>query len=150
MTKQEFIYESRVLWLKAKVFFQVKMDGLRLTFAIYMADSLQKARNKRFYVLPNAQNKLIWLCNDDIKIMKRPKKVRKLINGKLREFKVYLIPPKTTHLDVMRDCLYFTPESRNNSNGITVEERNKRTANWLRYMEEYRMRRMFGSLKFKK
>jgi hypothetical protein len=132
-----------------QVFFQLKMDGLRLQFAIYMANALQKARNKRFYIIENAQGKLIWLCNDDIKEMKKPKKVRKLINGKLREFKVHMISPKATHLDIMRDCLYYTQESWNNKNGITVEERNKKTKKWLAYMERVRMDRIFGKLKLK-
>ena len=132
-----------------QVFFQLKMDGLRLQFAIYMANALQKARNKRFYVIENAQGKLIWLCNDDIKEMKKPKKVRKLINGKLRTFKFWMINPKTTHLDIMRDCLYFTADSLNNKNGITVEERNKKHKKWIAYMEKVRMDRIFGKYKLK-
>jgi hypothetical protein len=132
-----------------QVFFQLKMDGLRLQFAIYMANALQKARNKRFYVIENAQGKLIWLCNDDIKEMKKPKKVRKLINGKLRTFKFWMINPKTTHLDIMRDCLYFTADSLNNKNGITVEERNKKQKKWIAYMEKVRMDRIFGKYKLK-
>lgn len=132
-----------------QVFFQLKMDGLRLQFAIYMANALQKARNKRFYVIENAKGKLIWLCNDDIKEMKKPKKVRKLINGKLRTFKFYMLSPKVTHLDIMRDCLYFTADSLNNQNGITVEERNKKQKKWIAYMEKIRMDRIFGKYKLK-
>jgi hypothetical protein len=132
-----------------QVFFQLKMDGLRLQFAIYMANALQKARNKRFYVIENAQGKLIWLCNDDIKEMKKPKKVRKLINGKLRTFKFWMLDPKTTHQDIMRDCLYYTAESLNNKNGITVEERNKKAKKWITYMEKVRMDRIFGKYKLK-
>jgi hypothetical protein len=114
-----------------------------------MANALQKARNKRFYVIENAQGKLIWLCNDDIKEMKKPKKIRKLINGKLRTFKFWMINPKTTHLDIMRDCLYFTADSLNNKNGITVEERNKKQKKWIAYMEKVRMDRIFGKYKLK-
>jgi hypothetical protein len=132
-----------------QVFFGLKIDGLRLTFSIYMANALQKARNKRFYVIENAQGRLIWLCNDDIKEMKKPKKVRKLINGKLRTFKFWMLDPKTTHADVMRDCLYYTPESWNNKNGITVDERNKKAKKWLAYMERVRMDRIFGKYKLK-
>ena len=141
-----FLKEKAAL---AQVFFQLKMDGLRLQFAIYMANALQKARNKRFYVIENAQGKLIWLCNDDIKEMKKPKKVRKLINGKLRTFKFWMLNPKTTHLDIMRDCLYFTADSLNNKNGITVEERNKKQKKWIAYMEKVRMDRIFGKYKLK-
>lgn len=141
-----FLKEKAAL---AQVFFQLKMDGLRLQFAIYMANALQNARNKRFYVIENAQGKLIWLCNDDIKEMKKPKKVRKLINGKLRTFKFWMLNPKTTHLDIMRDCLYFTADSLNNNNGITVEERNKKQKKWIAYMEKVRMDRIFGKYKLK-
>jgi hypothetical protein len=100
-------------------------------------------------VLPNAQDKLIWLCNDDIKVMKKPKKVRKFIGDKFRTYKIYMLPPKTTHLDVMRDCVYYTPESWNNSNGITVEERNQKSKKWLAYLEKKRLDRMFGKFKLK-
>lgn len=131
------------------VYFQLKYDAARLAFAIRMANQLQKAKNKRFYVIENAKGKLIWLCNDDIKVMRKPKKVKKYINGKFRTFKFWMLPPHTTHLDIMRDCLYYTQESWNNSNGITVEERNKRSAKWLQYLEQKRMDRMFGRLKLK-
>lgn len=132
-----------------RVFFQLKLDGMRLTFAIFMADALQKAKNKRFYVIPNAQNKLIWVCNDDIDQMKRPRRVRKIVNGKLRTFTVRMMPKHITHLDIMRECLYYTQLDRNNKNGITVEERNQKQTKWLSYMEHIRMNRMFGKLKAK-
>lgn len=135
--------------MMVRIFFQLKMDALRLSLAIFMANALQRAKNKRFYVIPNAQNKLIWVCNDDIDQMKRPRRVRKIIDGKLRTFTVRMMPKHLTHLDVMRECLYYTPIDRNNSNGITVEERNKKQAKWLSYMEKVRMDRMFGKLKAK-
>ena len=81
--------------------------------------------------------------------MKKPKKVRKLINGKLRTFKFWMLNPKTTHQDIMRDCLYFTAESLNNKNGITVEERNKKAKKWIAYMEKVRMDRIFGKYRLK-
>lgn len=137
------------MWVYVAVYFHVQKEKIRLAFAIHMAKQLQKAKNKRFYVIPNAQGKLIWLCNSDIKQMRKPRKVRKYINGKWRTFKFWMLPPKTTHLDVMRDCLYYTPESWNNSNGITVEERNKRSEKWLEFIEKKRMDRMFGKLKLK-
>ncbi len=137
-------------WLLFRVFCQLKMDALRLDLAIFMANALQRAKNKRFYVIQNAHNKLIWVCNEDIKQMKRPRRVRKIIDGKLRTFKVRMLDKNITHLDVMRECLYYTPLDRNNSNGITVEERNKKRTAWLDYMEKIRMDRMFGKLKVKK
>ena len=137
------------MWVYVVVYLQKQREKMRLSFAIHMAKQLQKAKNKRFYVLPNAQGKLIWLCNSDIKQMRKPRKVRKFIQGRWRTFKFWMLPPKTTHLDVMRDCLYYTPESWNNSNGITVEERNQRSKKWLDYIEKKRMDRMFGKLKLK-
>lgn len=136
-------------WAMVVVFFQLQYDGIRLSLAIFMANALQKARNKRFYVIENAHGKLIWLCNDDIKIMKKPKKVRKLINGKLRYFKFYMLDPKTTHADIMRDCLYYTQASKNNSDGLNQAERLEKQQKWLKYMEKIRMDRMFGKYKIK-
>ena len=137
-------------WILIRVFFQLKMDALRLDMAIFMADALQRAKNKRFYVIRNAHDKLIWVCNDDIRQMKQSRKVRRLVNGKLVTFNVRLLGKDVTHLDIMRDCLYYTPIDRNNSNGITVEERNTKRAAWLEYMERIRMNRMCGKLKAKK
>lgn len=136
-------------WAVLVVFLQLQYDGLRLRLAIFMADALQRARNKRFYVIENHHGKLIWLCNDDIKEMKKPKKVRKLINGKLRYFKFYMLDPKITHSDIMRDCLYYTQASLNNSDGLNQAERLEKQAKWLKYMEKIRMDRMFGKYKIK-
>ena len=146
---EAFTRALKEMWVYVVVYLHVQKEKLRLAFAIHMAKQLQKAKNKRFYVIPNAQDKLIWLCNDDIKEMRKPRRVRKLIHGRLVTFKVRLLPKNTTHLDVMRDCVYYTPESWNNSNGITVEERNKRSAKWIEYLERKRFDRMFGKLKMK-
>ena len=147
--KEALTIALKKIWVYVVVYFHVQKEKLRLSFAIHMAKQLQKAKNKRFYVLPNAQGKLIWLCNDDIKQMRKPRRVKKYIGGKFRTFKFYMLPPKTTHMDVMRDCLYFTPESWNNKNGITVEERNQRSQKWLQYIEKKRFDRMFGKLNLK-
>lgn len=138
------LYEQ---WLLFRVFCQLKMDALRLDFAIFMANALQRAKNKRFYVIQNAQGKLIWVCNEDIKAMKRPRRVRKVINGKLQTFKITMLPKNFDHLTLMRECYYYTPIDRNNSNGITVEERHQKQKKWLQYMEQIRMNRLFGKLK---
>lgn len=146
---REFVRSLKEKWAVVVVYFQLKYDAWRLKFAIHMANQLQKAKNKRFYVLENAQGKLIWLCNDDIKQMRKPRKVRKYINGKFRTFKFWMLPPKTTHLDVMRDCLYYTQARDNNKDGLTVAERMERSAKWLAYLEQKRMDRMFGKLRLK-
>lgn len=137
-------------WILFRVYCQLKIDALRLDLAIFMANALQRAKNKRFYVIRNAQDRLIWVCNEDIKQMKRARRVRKLVDGKLRTFKVRMLDKNVTHLDIMRESLYYTPLDRNNKNGITVEERNKKQADWLKYMERIRMDRMYGKLKVKK
>lgn len=152
--KEETVIGAIWHWVKSKfallvVFFQLQWDVLRLRLAVYMANTLQKARNKRFYVLENSQGKLIWLCNDDIKEMQKPKRVRKIVDGKLRTFKLYMLNPNLTHLDVMKDCIYYTQESLNNKDGISVEERNKKQAKWLKYMEKIRMNRIFGKYKLR-
>lgn len=134
----------------ALIWCQLRFDALRLDLAIFMANALQRAKNKRFYVIENARHQLIWICNDDIKEMQRPKYVNRLEGGKLRRYKVRMLPKGTGHLEVMRDCLYYTPLDRNNANGITVEERNKKAERWLSYMERVRMDRMFGKLRAKK
>lgn len=146
---KRFWYFLKEKWALFVVFVQLRIDAMRLRFAIHMADALQKARNKRFYVIENKQGKLIWLCNDDIKEMKKPKRVRRIINGKLRTFKFYMLSPKVTHADIMRDCLYYTQESLNNKDGLTVAERNKKTMKWLAYMERVRLDRIYGKFKIK-
>ena len=137
-------------WLLFRVYCQLKMDALRLDLAIFMANALQRAKNKQFYVIRNNKDQLIWVCNDDIKAMKKPRKVNKLVNGKLVTFKVRLMDKHASHMDIMRECLYYTPIDRNNSNGITVEERNQKKAAWLQYMEKIRMDRMYGRLRARK
>lgn len=150
MTKQELKVAIIEHWLLFRVFLQLQMDGLRLRMAIFMANSLQRARNKRFYVIENHSGKLIWVCNDDIKMMRKPRRVHRLIGGKLRTFKVRMLPKNISHLDIMKTALYYTQSSWNNSDGLTQAERYERSAKWLKYMEKIRMDRMFGRLKAKK
>ncbi|MBQ8100056.1 MAG: hypothetical protein IJ640_00360 [Prevotella sp.] len=146
MKLEQIKIKIREQWLLFRVFCGLKMDGLRLSLAIFMADALQCARNKRFYVIENAQGKLIWLCNDDIKQMKKPRRVRKYVGGKFRTFKIRMLPKNISHLDIMRDCYYYTPLDRNNGNGLTVAERNQKRVAWIKYMERIRMNRLFGKL----
>lgn len=138
------IYEN---WILTRLFFKLKIDAVRLTFAIFMCDALQRAKNKRFYVIPNAQDKLIWVCNDDIKLMKQPRKVNRLIDGKLRTFTVRLLPKHASHIDIMRQAVYYTPTSRNNSDGLTPQQRQQKKSAWLKYMEKVRLDRLTGKLK---
>lgn len=149
MTKQQFKAFFIEKWLLTRIFFQLKLDGLRLSLAVFMCNALQKARNKRFYVIENAQGKLIWVCNDDINQMKRPRRVRRIINGRLSTFTVRMLPKSVSHLDIMKSCLYYTPSSWNNSDGLTQAERLAKRQGWLKYMEQIRMNRMFGNLSAK-
>lgn len=147
MNRKQIKAELIEKWLLLRVFFQVKMDAVRLSLAIFMCDALQKARNKRFYVIENAQGKLIWVCNDDIDLMKRPRRVRRLVGGQLRTYTVRMLPKSVSHLDIMKSSLYYTPSSLNNTDGLTAAERLQKRQGWLRYMERIRMDRMFGRLK---
>ena len=147
MNRKQIKAELIEKWLLLRVFFQLRMDSMRLSLAIFMCDALQKARNKRFYVIENAQGKLIWVCNDDIDLMKRPRRVRRLVGGQLRTYTVRMLPKTVSHLDIMKSCLYYTPSSLNNTDGLTAAERLEKRQGWLRYMERIRMDRMFGRLK---
>lgn len=148
-----FYNEARVAvrrnWLLLRKLIGLQLDGLRLSFAIFMCDSLQRAHNKRFYVIRNARNRLVWVCNDDIDMMRKPRRVSKRINGKLYTFKVSMLPKHISHLDIMKACLYYTPTSRNNTDGLSPKERYERRKRWLNYMENIRANRLYGKLKAK-
>lgn len=154
MTKQDFKkawygFKLNVAedWLMFRLFCKLRMDALRLDIAIFMCNAFQRAYNKRYYVICNPKDQLIWVCNDDIKQMKKPRRVRKLVNGKLVTFKVSLLNKRTSHMDIMRECLYYTPTSRNNTDGLSPAERLERRAKWIKYMENIRFNRMAGKLK---
>jgi hypothetical protein len=106
-------------------YFAALHDAVRLHFAIKLADAKQRAYNKRYFVMPDYLNKLTVINNNDIKWLKRAHLMRKQVS----------------HLEIMRDCLYYTPLSRNDeSSRMTIEERMQRKAKWLSYMERVRSR----------
>lgn len=119
-------------------YFCALYDELRLHCAIKLADAKQRAYNKRYFVMPDYLNKLTVLNNDDIKWLKRARLMKKNVS----------------HLEIMRDCFYYTPLSRNDEGSrMTVEERLKRKAKWLSYMENVRTelaRRKYARLKSKR
>ena len=126
LLKDFFYFARKNVWLR--------IDGLRLRWAIYMAHSKQKAYNKRFFVLPNEKHQLQVYCNDDIKRLKRGVNVRFRKNGKTHTKKIPLMNPNATHLDVMRECFYYTPLHLNDKHHvITEEEKNEKKKNWLQY-----------------
>lgn len=117
-------------------FFKLKLEGVKLKFAIAMADAKQRAYNKRYYVIPDYNNKLRVLNNDEIKMLQKPQKLRKLVNGKVRTFKYYMINPNACHLDFMRECIYYTSAKLNDMKStMPKEERMKRGDKWITYME---------------
>ena len=58
-----------------------------------------------------------------------------------------MLPKNLSHMDVMRECLYYTPSSRNNSDGLSPAERLERRQKWIKYMENVRVTRMTAQLK---
>lgn len=108
-------------WHYAKSIAQLQIISLRLTFAIFLADSYQRAYNKQYYVLPR-RGGLVILSSTEVGEYKKKKYTgRRLFNT-----------------DFKRDAFYFTPSSRNNADGMTREERKAATPRWIKYREEYR------------
>lgn len=126
LLRDYYYFARKIVWLR--------IDGLRLKWAIYMAHTKQKAYNKRFFVLPNEKHQLQVYCNSDIKRLKRGVNVRFRKNGKTHTKKIHLMNPNATHLDVMRECFYYTPLHLNDKHhAITEEEKNEKKKNWLQY-----------------
>ena len=67
---------------------------LRFKLFVYKADAMHASTGKWYYVIPypNSNFKLLVLCNDDIKQLK----------------KRHILKKNVTHLTVMYSCLYFT------------------------------------------
>ena len=62
--------------------------------------------------------------------------------------KANLMNKNVSHLEIMRDCFYYTNLSRNEEgNKLTAEERLKRKDKWLSYMEGVRTKRNQAKLK---
>jgi hypothetical protein len=123
----------------------LRYDAFRLWVAIKFADAKQRAYNKRYYVIPDYDNKLQVLNNDEIKILQTPRKIKRLIRGKVKTFKTYAMNPHATHLDIMRECYYYTSLKLNEiGSRIPKAERLKRKEKWLTYMEKQRMEANYG------
>ena len=104
-------------------YFGALYDELRLKWAIKLAEAKKRAYCKRYYVIRDYKERLTVVCNSDIKRLK----------------KMHLMNARATHLDVMRECLYYT--NVNDNDAISVlppKERAKRKAKWLESLEEYR------------
>lgn len=135
----------KTIWYTFVHYCQLKYDALHLWIAIKFADAKQKAYNKRYFVIPDYNDKLQVLNKDEIKILQKPRKIRRLVNGKVKIFKVYGMNPNATHLDIMRECYYYTPLKLNEEgNKLTMQERMERKAKWLSYMEKIRKEKTYG------
>jgi len=116
------------LWFESVVFslkeyFAALYDEIRLRFAIRLAEAKKRAHIKRYYVIEDYYHRLNVVNNNDIKNLKR----------------MGLMNKKATHLDVMRECLYYTNVNDNDKLSVlSPEEKAKRIAAWLKGLEEFR------------
>lgn len=105
-----------------KIYFYLLKKSISLSLAISFANLKQKAFNRRFFVILNHDDRLMTVCNADIKQLKQ--------NGYL--------PKHLTHYDILEKSFYYTPVSRNNSNQITPEQRRRKRRLYLAYMRTKR------------
>lgn len=115
--KQTFIaylFKSLKLWIR------LKKSSIQLSIAIRVAKQKQKAFNKRFYVMPDYNGKLIALSKDDVNNLKRIKVMDK----------------RVSHLDLMRECFYYTPLALNGFGKISEEDRLEKKKAWLKYYNQ--------------
>jgi len=121
-----------------------------------MADSKQRAHNKRYFVLPDWNHNLQVFCKEELTRLQTPVRRRyfehghwvdkkdgtkRWVKGGLKVEKIYQMSPKADHLTVMKECFYFTPTKLNNEGAISQEEKSKKRVEWLRYMEQVRYKR---------
>ena len=112
-----------LLWFDMSAYFTAIYDEIRLNLAIKLADAKQRAYNKRYFVISDYRNKLTVLNNNDIEWLKKARLMKKNV----------------THIEIMRDCFYYTPLNKNEEgNKLSKAERLNRKAKWLDYMEKYR------------
>jgi len=95
----------------------------QLKIAAHVADVKQAAFNKRYYVLPDDKHKLITLCRDDVKILKKYKMMKKSVD----------------HMDLMRECFYVTKVSLNDNPTLSPSERKKKQQEWIKYAKKHRV-----------
>lgn len=142
---------------KLKEYFVTLKRIVELRIAIHAANMKQQAFNKRYYVLPVGDSlKLKVFCADDIDMLKKPifekyfvkghyveavrngVKKRKYVKGGLKIVKVHQINPKVTHLNIMKECFYYTSAHLNELNDLTPAERKQKQIEWLRYAKKNR------------
>jgi len=124
---KEFILEIKELWqdlisiLKSAA--KLKIEAFRLRLAIWLADLLQKARNKRFFVVLVS---LGWRRGKEIV------RLRSICNSEFKEFKRRGWLPKTmSYLELSEKCFYQTDLKRNNTQ--SAEARQAALEKYLRF-----------------
>lgn len=95
-------------------FLFVLFSKIRFKWLKRKADALHDANGKRYYVIPYYGNKLLVVCNDDIKILKKKGVLKKSI----------------THLDVMANCLYYTNSGGKDYGKMSAEKSKEREQEW--------------------
>lgn len=119
----QLFFESIAFSLKD--YFATIYDEVRLKFSIRLAEAKKRAYIKRYYVIEDYYHRLCVVNNSDIKRLK----------------KMNLMNPKATHLDIMRECLYYTNVNDNDKLSVlSPEEKAKRVSRWLKSLEEFRTR----------
>lgn len=127
----------RKVFYLVKHYLELRYDALRLWIAIKIANAKQKAYNKRYFVLSDTRGQLQVFNSAELKELRKARRVTKIVDGKKVTRKVYLMNPKATYLDWMRECLYHTPLSLNKG-AMSAKERQKRKSSWLLQMESIR------------
>lgn len=77
-----------------KNYWTLLLGAIRFKIFVARANMLHMSTGKRYYVIPypNSNFKLLVLCNDDIKRLK----------------KMHIFKKNVSHLTIMESCLYFT------------------------------------------
>lgn len=108
--KQVLCYGGMYVYLMRKC--------VALSLAIMLANFKQRAFNRRFFVVLDHRDRLITLCNADVKRLKE----------------LGYLSKRMTHYDLLENSFYYTPVSRNNDGCISVTERNRKRRMYYRYM----------------
>lgn len=96
-------------------------QSLRLSIAILIADLKQRAYNRRYWVLPDPKDRLIALCNRDIKRLKKLK----------------IMDRKVDFIHLLSESFYYTPLDRNNKkSALSEQEKAQKRLSWILYSQK--------------
>lgn len=107
------IYELKLWWT-------LIIGDLRFRIARKKADLKHKTTGKRYYVVPNGQNRLMVLCKADINPLKKAGIIRKDFN----------------HLKLMDCCLYFTDLSGKDEGRMDKKDVEVRESWWRKHLSK--------------